>query len=71
MGRVKDFVNSHYEENLKAGFYESDIPKCLKTGQTSDVDWESTFFIWHRPKSNIQDFPNLSNDLRLVIFNLK
>ncbi|KAK4765761.1 hypothetical protein SAY86_026851 [Trapa natans] len=65
--KVKDFVNSHYEENLKAGFYSSDIPKCLESGQISDVDWECAFFIWHRPNSNIQDFPNLSDDLRKVM----
>ncbi|PKI71098.1 hypothetical protein CRG98_008499 [Punica granatum] len=64
MEKVKNFVNSHYEENLKAGFYASDVPKCLETGKTSDVDWECTFFLCHRPKSNIEDFPNLSNELR-------
>ncbi|KAL3747302.1 hypothetical protein ACJRO7_016134 [Eucalyptus globulus] len=66
MEKVKHFVNTHYEENLKASFYESETAKCLENanGATSDLDWECTFFIWHRPKSNIEDFPNLSNDLR-------
>lgn len=67
MEKVKQLVNSHYEEKLKPRFYESDVAKKLKTnGTISDVDWESTFFIWHRPDSNINNIADLSKDLRSV-----
>ncbi|KAK3438995.1 hypothetical protein EUGRSUZ_C03651 [Eucalyptus grandis] len=64
MEKVKRFVNTHYEENLKASFYVSEIAKCLEhaNSTTPDLDWEWPFFIWHCPKSNIEDFLNLSNN---------
>lgn len=65
MEKVKHLVNSHYEENLKERFYESEIAKALENkGNNSDIDWESSFFIWHRPTSNIDEIANLSEDLR-------
>ncbi|KAI8022327.1 1-aminocyclopropane-1-carboxylate oxidase 1 [Camellia lanceoleosa] len=64
MGKVKHLVNQHYEENMKESFYESEIAKGLENKSiTSDIDWESAFFICHRPKSNIDKFTNLSDDL--------
>ncbi|KAJ9183832.1 hypothetical protein P3X46_007639 [Hevea brasiliensis] len=63
MEKVKQLVNSHYEVNLKESFYESALAKSLNNGDnTSDIDWESTYFIWHRPKSNINEIPNLPQD---------
>lgn len=65
MEKVKHLVNIHYEENLKERFYESEIAKVLENkGNNSDIDWESSFFIWHRPTSNIDEIANLSEDLR-------
>ncbi|KAK3436296.1 hypothetical protein EUGRSUZ_C00906 [Eucalyptus grandis] len=64
MEKVKHFVDSHYEQNLKETFYDSEAAKRLENGHTRDIDWESSFFISHRPKSNINEFPNLSEDLR-------
>ncbi|OWM83171.1 hypothetical protein CDL15_Pgr011853 [Punica granatum] len=64
MEKVKNLVNSHYENNLKASFYESEVVKSLGNGRTSNMDWESSFFISHRPKSNMDEFQNLSEDLR-------
>ncbi|KAL7240034.1 hypothetical protein ACSBR2_005823 [Camellia fascicularis] len=64
MGKVKHLVNQHYEENMKESFYESEIAKGLENKSiTSDIDWESAFFICHRPQSNIDKFTNLSDDL--------
>lgn len=64
MGKVKHLVNHHYEENMKESFYESEIAKGLENKSiTSDIDWESAFFICHRPQSNIDKFANLSDDL--------
>lgn len=65
MEKVKHLVNSHYEKNLKERFYESETAKALENkGNNSDIDWESSFFIWHRPTSNIDEIPNLSEGLR-------
>nr|AFK38464.1 unknown [Lotus japonicus] len=65
MEKVKQLINTHYEENLKQSFYESEKAKSLEKKQkASDIDWESAFFIWHRPKSNIKQISNLSEELR-------
>nr|AKU19655.1 aminocyclopropane-1-carboxylate oxidase [Oxytropis ochrocephala] len=62
--KVKQEINSYYEEKLKESFYQSEIAKRLeKNHNTSDIDWESSFFIWHRPTSNIREIPNLSQEL--------
>ncbi|KAG2712933.1 hypothetical protein I3843_04G141000 [Carya illinoinensis] len=65
MEKVKYLVNGHYEENLKESFYKSSIAKSIQNqGNTSDIDWESSFFIWHHPTSNINEISNFSEDLR-------
>nr|AAX84675.1 ACC oxidase ACCO2 [Manihot esculenta] len=63
MEKVKQLVNFHYEENLEESFYASAIAKRLNNpGNTSDIDWESSYFIWHRPTSNISEIPNLPQE---------
>ncbi|KAM7519317.1 hypothetical protein LguiB_018279 [Lonicera macranthoides] len=65
MEKVKQLVNQHYEESMKERFYESDIAKRFDSnGNATDIDWESAFFIWHRPNSNFEEFNNLSEELR-------
>ncbi|CAN0901361.1 1-aminocyclopropane-1-carboxylate oxidase 1 [Linum grandiflorum] len=61
MEKVKQLVDQYYEENLKECFYQSETAKKLnnKENPSSDVDWESSFFIRHRPSSNIHQIPNL------------
>jgi aminocyclopropanecarboxylate oxidase len=34
--------------------------------QINDLDWESTFFVRHRPVSNIAEVPDLEDEYRLV-----
>ncbi|KAL2342613.1 hypothetical protein Fmac_003898 [Flemingia macrophylla] len=64
MEKVKKLINTYYDENLKESFYQSEIAKRLEKQQnTFDIDWESAFFIWHRPNSNINQIPNLSQEL--------
>ncbi|CAF2068112.1 unnamed protein product [Brassica oleracea] len=63
MEKVKKLINSHYEEHLKEKFHQSEMVKALSEGKTSDADWESTFFIWHKPTSNISKVPNISDEL--------
>ncbi|KAF5743045.1 ACC oxidase ACCO2 [Tripterygium wilfordii] len=63
MEKVKQLVNSHYELNLKECFYNSDIPRRLrKRENTSDMDWESSFFVRHRPTSNVNEINDLPED---------
>lgn len=67
MDKVKQLVDSHYEENLKEGFYDSELVKSLEKENNNNirnVDWETSFFIWHHPSSNINEIRNLSEDLR-------
>ncbi|CAN8270936.1 unnamed protein product [Cochlearia groenlandica] len=63
MEKVKNMINSHYENHLKEKFYKSEMVKSLNKGKTSDSDWESSFFIWHKPTSNINEIPNISKEL--------
>ncbi|KFK40326.1 hypothetical protein AALP_AA3G360100 [Arabis alpina] len=63
MEKVKKMINSHYEEHLKEKFYQSEMVKALNEGKTSDADWESNFFICHKPTSNISEIPNISEEL--------
>lgn len=64
MEKVKQLVNTYYDENLKERFYESEMAKSLNNNEiVSKLDWESTFFIWHRPKSNINEIQNISDEL--------
>lgn len=64
MEKVKKMINSHYEEHLKEKFYQSEMVKALSEGKSSDADWESSFFISHKPTSNICEIPNISEELR-------
>ncbi|KAJ0097776.1 hypothetical protein Patl1_28271 [Pistacia atlantica] len=65
MEKVKKLVNSHYEDNSKESFYESEMAKRLNSKDNlNDTDRESNFFIWHHPKSNINKITNLPKDLR-------
>ncbi|KAL2251106.1 1-aminocyclopropane-1-carboxylate oxidase 1 [Sesamum indicum] len=65
MDKMKLLTKMHYEETMKDSFYNSETAKSLdNNGYISKKDWESTFFISHRPNSNINDLNTLSQDLR-------
>lgn len=66
MEEVKKHVNLHYEEYMIKSFYNSDMVKELEThtGAMVDGDWESSFFIWHQPNSNLDGIPNLKQEFR-------
>ncbi|KAI3856067.1 hypothetical protein MKW92_048329 [Papaver armeniacum] len=53
MDKVKKLVNLHYEECMKRS---RDAPAV-------DSDWESSYFIWHRPKAMFDESINLSDEL--------
>lgn len=74
MEEVKRFVYGHYEEHLENKFYASDLAKNLQTGGPDDsnhvsdqVDWETTYFVQHRPKNNLADFPEIPPATREVL----
>ncbi|PIN07227.1 Iron/ascorbate family oxidoreductase [Handroanthus impetiginosus] len=61
MERLKSLMNMHFQENMKDSFYNSETAKSLEKNEyVSEKDWESTFFVWHRPNSNINDLTSLS-----------
>ncbi|XP_038890644.1 1-aminocyclopropane-1-carboxylate oxidase 1 [Benincasa hispida] len=61
--KVKFLVNKHYDDNMKEEFYNSDVAKNLGKMALTNVDWESTFFICHKPTSNLSHFTNISQHL--------
>nr|XP_043630791.1 1-aminocyclopropane-1-carboxylate oxidase 1 [Erigeron canadensis] len=68
MDKVKKLVNQHYEDNMKKSFYSSEIVKSVEdNNKTTDVNWESTFFLWHRPNNKINEYTNLSEELRKTV----
>uniref|UniRef100_A0A0A8XPH8 1-aminocyclopropane-1-carboxylate oxidase n=1 Tax=Arundo donax TaxID=35708 RepID=A0A0A8XPH8_ARUDO len=65
MEGVKHFVYGHYEEHLEKKFYASDLAKNLQHAAGDlQADWEATYFIQHRPKTNVADFPEISPSTR-------
>ncbi|KAL6654714.1 hypothetical protein ACP70R_008179 [Stipagrostis hirtigluma subsp. patula] len=68
MEDVKRFVHGHYEEHLEAKFYNSDIAKNLQaTSDKVDCDWETAYWILHRPETNVADFPEISSATREML----
>lgn len=74
MEEVKRFVYAHYDEHLKDTFYASDLAKGLQLPAeesktiSDQVDWETAYFIRHRPTDNVADFPEIPPATRLVFF---
>ncbi|KAD4180470.1 hypothetical protein E3N88_29061 [Mikania micrantha] len=68
MEKVKQLVNKHYEDNMKPRFYTSTIVKTVEDkNKITNTDWESTFFIWHRPDNKINECADLSEELRKAV----
>lgn len=45
MEKLKQLINTYYEEDLKESFYQFEIAKRLEKQQnTSDIDWEIIFY---------------------------
>ncbi|XP_057765744.1 1-aminocyclopropane-1-carboxylate oxidase 1-like isoform X2 [Salvia miltiorrhiza] len=65
MEKVKALTKAHYDHYMKPGFLDSDAAKSLSANEyVPDMDWESTFFICHRPDNTINDIAALSQHLR-------
>ncbi|KAL9224709.1 hypothetical protein vseg_000720 [Gypsophila vaccaria] len=65
MVKVKKYIDKYYEEKLMSSFYESNICRALENKEVAaNTDWEASFFVRHRPVSNLHQFPDFSDDFR-------
>ncbi|KAL8091141.1 hypothetical protein AgCh_040302 [Apium graveolens] len=66
MDTVERLTKEHYKKCMEQRFKEMVASKGLEAVQNEidDLDWESTFFLSHRPHSNMLDIPDLVEDHR-------
>lgn len=66
MDTVQRLNKEHYKKCMEQRFKEMVASKGLEAVQNeiNDLDWESTFFISHLPRSNISDIPDLEDDYK-------
>lgn len=66
MDTVERLTKEHYKKCMEHRFKEMVASKGLEAVQNEidDLDWESTFFLSHRPHSNMLDIPDLVEDHR-------
>ena len=63
---VEKMTKEHYRKCMEQRFKEHMVSKGLDAVQAevNDMDWESTFFLRHRPVSNISEIPDLDDQYR-------
>nr|ACY76262.1 ACC oxidase [Dimocarpus longan] len=63
---VERMTKEHYRKCLQQRFKELVASRALEGVETEikDMDWESTFFVRHRPESNISQLPDLDDEFR-------
>lgn len=66
MDKVERLTKEHYKQCMEQRFKELVASKALEgvEAEVTDMDWESTFFLRHRPVSNISDVPDLTDEYR-------
>ncbi|KAL6287283.1 1-aminocyclopropane-1-carboxylate oxidase [Prunus avium] len=66
---VERLTKEHYRQCLEQRFKELVASKGLEAVKTevNDMDWESTFYLRHLPKSNISEVPDLEDQYRNVM----
>ncbi|CAN1843422.1 1-aminocyclopropane-1-carboxylate oxidase [Linum perenne] len=66
---VEKMTKDHYRKCLEQRFKELVKSKGLEEvdSEIKDMDWESTFYLKHRPQSNINDVPDLEDQYREVM----
>ncbi|KAF9669565.1 hypothetical protein SADUNF_Sadunf14G0120800 [Salix dunnii] len=69
MDTVERMTKEHYKKCMEQRFKELVASKALEGVQTEikDMDWESTFYLRHLPKSNIAEVPDLDDEYRKVM----
>ncbi|KAJ4817655.1 1-aminocyclopropane-1-carboxylate oxidase 1 [Rhynchospora pubera] len=72
MDEVEKLTKEHYQKRREMSFKEF-ANKAIEEGSngkdTSNIDWESTFFLRHLPVSNISDLPDLDDHYREIMRN--
>ncbi|KAJ1699801.1 hypothetical protein LUZ63_008313 [Rhynchospora breviuscula] len=70
MDEVEKLTKEHYQKRREMSFKEF-ANKAIEEGSngkdTSNIDWESTFFLRHLPVSNISDLPDLDDQYREIM----
>lgn len=69
MDKVERLTKEHYKKCMEQRFKEF-ASQALENGEelnTSNMDWESTFFLRHLPESNISEVPDLDDEYRKVM----
>ncbi|KAL9236583.1 hypothetical protein vseg_011233 [Gypsophila vaccaria] len=66
---VERMTKEHYRKCMEQKFKDMVTSKGLEAAQSEidDIDWESTFYLRHRPTSNIYDIPDLEDEYRKVM----
>ncbi|CAA7022638.1 unnamed protein product [Microthlaspi erraticum] len=69
MDNVEKLTKEHYKKSMEQKFNDMLKSKGLDTLDTEveDVDWESTFYLRHLPKSNLYDVPDMSDEYRTAM----
>jgi aminocyclopropanecarboxylate oxidase len=64
MNEVERLTKAQYA-NCREHKFQEFARRTLEAGEkgadVKDVDWESTFFVRHRPVSNVADLPDLED----------
>ncbi|XP_074307462.1 putative 1-aminocyclopropane-1-carboxylate oxidase [Silene latifolia] len=71
MDTVERMTKQHYKKTMEQKFKEMVESKGLVAAQSevNDIDWESTFYLRHRPTTNISEVPDLEDEYRMVMKN--
>lgn len=67
MDEVERLTKAHYKKCMELRFQEfanKTLEDGTKGADTSNLDWESTFFLRHLPVSNISEVPDLDEHYR-------
>jgi aminocyclopropanecarboxylate oxidase len=70
MDEVENLTKEHYQkcrENWFNEFANNAIKDGINGKDTSDIDWESTFFLRHLPVSNMSDLSDLDDHYRYTL----
>nr|AAA33273.1 amino-cyclopropane carboxylic acid oxidase [Dianthus caryophyllus]BAB47120.1 1-aminocyclopropane-1-carboxylate oxidase [Dianthus caryophyllus] len=69
MDKVERMTKEHYKKFREQKFKDMVQTKGLVSAesQVNDIDWESTFYLRHRPTSNISEVPDLDDQYRKLM----
>uniref|UniRef100_A0A1J3F5N5 aminocyclopropanecarboxylate oxidase n=1 Tax=Noccaea caerulescens TaxID=107243 RepID=A0A1J3F5N5_NOCCA len=69
MDNIERMTKEHYKKSMEQKFKEMLRSKGIDTLETEveDVDWESTFYLHHLPKSNLYEIPDMSEECRTAM----